>query len=246
MFSNVIYKLSTFSDYSSISYNQDDTFTFIKSLSDFNLVPSIYQEILPNGSLSRRLHFLGNNGLLIMINSGRIDIQLTSDKKEGFDKEAISSIKEIFIKIYNCIFSLWGEIVSNPNRLAWYTSCVYFEITENQKADYRNRFLKEISFFKEDRLDDIKIGSGQYNKKGEEIKIYKYQDLNEKINIITTINRIEENLDSDAPIDGYRIDYDINTWQNNKRNRFSCENIETFMNISTDLQQKLDEEFLHE
>ena len=239
MFSNVIYKLSTFSDYSSISYNQDDTFTFIKSLSDFNLVPSIYQEILPNGSLSRRLHFLGNNGLLIMINSGRIDIQLTSDKKEGFDKEAISSIKEIFMKIYNCIFSLWGEIVSNPNRLAWYTSCVYFEITENQKADYRNRFLKEISFFKEDRLDDMIV---RYATR----KDANIQDLNEKINIITTINRIEENLDSDAPIDGYRIDYDINTWQNNKRNRFSCENIETFMNISTDLQQKLDEEFLHE
>ena len=240
MFSNVIYKLSAFSDYSSISYNQQDIIEIMQKFNDLNLVPSVFQEVLPNGALSKRMQFVGNNGLILfIINSGRIDIQITSEKKEGFSKDEIPNIKTKIISIYDDLYTILDKLASDPNRLAWYTSYIYFELIDLQKEQYRNRFLKDISFFNDGRLDDMVVRYA--TRKETDIDA-----LKEKINIITTINRIEDFIGPDSPVDGYKIEYDINTWQGNKKNRFTTTNVETFINISMNYQEKLNKEFIYE
>ena len=47
-------------------------------------------------------------------------------------------------------------------------------------------------------------------------------------------------------VDGYRIDFDINTWQENRKNRFYNEDIKAFVEKSIAFQKCLEEDFIYE
>ena len=45
-------------------------------------------------------------------------------------------------------------------------------------------------------------------------------------------------------MNGFKIDYDINTWQGNRRNRFEVESFSEFVERATEIQKALNEEML--
>ncbi len=67
---------------------------------------------------------------------------------------------------------------------------------------------------------------------------------NERINVVTTISRYFNNVAPDKEVDGFQIDYDINTWQGNRRSRFDDKSIEVFAISALEIQDTLNKDIL--
>ena len=233
MIANVILRLSCFSDYSVLSYNKDDVISILSTINELNLAPSLIQEVLPNGQVSQRMQFVSQNGLLVItIGTGRIDIQRSSDEKAGFASENLNSIGGDLNSLMLSILSIFSSRVSLPNRLAWFSTKMYYDISEEEKKEFRDKFIKRLSFFDENRLDDMTV---RYGAK----RIITIGDRQEKTNVLTTINQFSS-VGNAIDIDGYQIDYDINTWQGNRINRFRDNDLFLFIENAIAIQQELD------
>ncbi len=233
--SNIVYRLSCFADYSQIKYNNTDVIAVLKAFDKVELTPRAVQEIVPLGGVSSRMQFTGQGeSLSINIAGDRIDVQITAKEKRGFNDKEVelveSNLKEYMAKV----LSIFGDRIPLPYRLAWFTSFVYFELSSDEKASYRNKFLQEIDFFKENRLDDISVRYGARR----DLSI---NGVAERFNILTTINEYVSMFGIENEIDGFQIDYDINTWQGNRKNRFKLEDIYAFISEARKLQNELNQ-----
>lgn len=235
---NIIYKLSSFADYNILDYNKDDVIKILGAFDDPTLAPGIATEIRVDGLVKQRMQFTAQNGLFQMaVNSGRIDIQLVSNEKYGFLSEKLPVIKKQLTDSLVRLYEIFGSRAPIPHRLAWNTSYVYFEIDDNEKNEYRNKFLRELDFFKENRLDDTVIRyAGQ--------RISAIGSTNERVNVLVTINSYVTDPGIDIEINGFKIDYDINTWQGNRRNRFEVKSFSEFVERASEIQNALNEEIL--
>lgn len=236
--SNIVYKLSSFADYNDLDYNKEDVIKILNSFDDPTFAPSVVSEIRADGSVKQRMQFTAQNGLFIIaINSGRIDIQRTSNEKSGFPAEKLPEVKKCLMESLTKLYDIFGSRVSIPSRLAWNTSYVYFDITDEKKEAYRNKFLKELDFFKENRLEDTVIRyAGQ--------RVVSISAENERINVLATINSYISDPGTDIEVNGFRIDYDINTWQGNHRNRFEIGSFAEFVDRAIEIQSALNKEVL--
>lgn len=240
MISNITYRLSCFSDYSLLAYNKKDVIAILEKFDELDLAPTIAQEIQQDGTVSQRMQFLANGGsVFIAIHSDRIDIQLTSNDKAGFSCDKAEQVKNDLCKYMSRLFEVYSDRISDSYRIAWFTSYIYFEIDKKQKEVYRNKFIKELPFFMENRLDEFlaRYGARRSVDIGGNL---------ENLNIIATIQQYATNMGPDKVVDGFKIDYDINTWQFDKRNRFSPKAFEPFSDAALKLQKELDKEVLPE
>ncbi len=238
MVSNITYRLSAFSDYSLIAYNKDDVIKILSDFTDVILTPVVISEMLTGNTVSQRMQFLAQNGLLIItIFSERIDIQITSNRKDGFQPEEVEDVKQKIGQYMNLILNVFSDRVSPPHRLAWFTSYVYFEQSDEEKNAYRNKFLKELNYFKTNRLDDTIARFGAR-------RTVEICGREETLNVLLTINRHILDQGTDMEVDGYKADYDINTWQGNRVNRFSIDDIKDFIEQAFIQQKALNEEVL--
>lgn len=235
---NIYYKLSCFGDYSSITYNKSDVIRVLGEFDNPTFAPSVIQEIAPSGTVSQRMQFSTQNGLFVInINSTRIDVTVTSAKKNGFSGHEKSKAKDDLYESMVKILDIINDRVDKPNRLAWNLAYTVFDLTEEEKTKYISKFLKPIDYFKEDPLDDVLI---RYSTRKE----YALGDQQERINILTTIVNFISAPETVDEIKGFKIDYDINTWQDNKKSRFEPKTIKAFIEKSIEIQNKLNEVML--
>ena len=97
-FANIECKFSSFANYNELDYNKDDVIKVLSAFEDPTIAPGIISEIRTDGIVKKRMQFVAQNGLfLIVINSDRIDIQLTSNEKMGFSKESLVDVKETLV-----------------------------------------------------------------------------------------------------------------------------------------------------
>lgn len=135
------------------------------------------------------------------------------------------------------VYQLFDEVIPMANRVAWFVSYVLFEIDDDEKQEYINRFLKKPTFYQSNCTDDLLVrfsGRSEYNLAGRK----------EIINVITTISRLLSSPGAPIEVDGYKIDFDINTWQENRKNRFDCSNIENFISVACEYQNNLEADFI--
>lgn len=234
MVSTILYRFTTFADYVNLSFSQQNMKKLLDVFADENLIPSVMKEPMPDGRVAQRLR-LGAASQLISVSlfSGRINIEMLSDKKEGFGTEqqlVIDTMDKYIKKIY---YAFENEI-QDAYRLAWGVKNVYFEIDEQERKAYRNRFLKENTFYEDCYTDEFMaqyVGARQ-------VQINNRQ---EKMNILTTISRWfpDSGLGNAASVDGYGVDFDINTHQAQHKNRFSADVFRQFMNVAVELQEEL-------
>lgn len=238
MVSNITYRFSAFSDYSMITYNKDDVIRILNDFEGVNLAPAIVQEIMPLGISNQRMQFMAQNGLLLItISSERINIQITSDRKEGFTTDEISDIKDKMVSYMCKLTDIFSDRVDLPYRLAWFTSYVYFDQSEEEKKKYRDKFLREIDYFVNDRLDDMVARYGAQRK----VSISNQEEL---LNVIFTVNRHIQDKGTDMEVDGYKSDFDINTWQGKRISRFEKNTYKEFIEKSIEEQMKLKDEVI--
>ena len=194
----------------------------------------------PNGEVSQRMQFtiqFKDKVTTIIIADDRIDVQVDSRGKNGFNSELRPEIKKNMLLYMQNILELFSDRTALPYRLAWFTSYIYFEVSNEEKVRFRNKFLCELDFFKTNRLDDM---IARYAAK-RDITI---KGNNERINVVTTISRYFNNVAPDKEVDGFQIDYDINTWQGNRRSRFDDKSIEVFAISALEIQDTLNKDIL--
>ena len=236
MISNVMVRLSVFADYSMLVYDRKDVVKIMECFDEYNLAPSQVMEVDLNGISVPRMMFVGlDNYFSIVIFGNRIDITRVSERKQGFDSDEIADIKTLFVKTYDRLYDIFGKRIPIPYRLAWFTNYVYFEINAEQRRAFRDRFLNRIDFFEENRLDDMLAKYGTRRKE-------KINDQDEQINVLTTLKRWEANSGIEQIADGYCMELDINTWQNNRVNRFQSKDVDVFMDIAENYQKNVKEE----
>ena len=237
MVANIFYKLTCFADYSPLTYNKRDIINVMNAIDEFDLSPSLLQEIDGNGA-SQRMQFTGNNGgLLISVGSERIDIQLSSNRREGFTNEEVEKVQKALLYCMTKLYEVFGKRVPLPYRLAWNTAYVYFDIDQNKKEEYRDRFQVKNPFFSKNPLEDMVVRYGARR----DTVIGGRDD--EKVNIITTIGRFLTSI-GDNEVDGYQIEHDINTWQMNRINRFTGNDIVEFIKKAYKIQLDANESVL--
>ena len=110
-------------------------------------------------------------------------------------------------------------------------------MSEDEKQKYKSKFIKEIEFFKESPLDEVLV---RYASRKE----YSINERSELINVLTTVSSVVNNTGTDNETTGYRIEYDINTWQGNKKSRFENVEIKAFISQAIEIQKALDMEFI--
>ena len=239
MIANISYKLSAFADYTDISYTSENVLKIITALKEMDLLPGVVQEILVDGNASRRIQLTSVNGdLVVTIFSSRIDAEITSLNKSGFaDKERKELIPQL-CGIIRTLFEVFGETIPIANRLAWFVSYVNFEIDAEEKKSFREAFLKPISFYESNATDEFMV---RYSGR-EQVQLDNFE---ETLNILTTITRFLANQGTNVEIDGYKIDFDINTWQKNRKNRFDGNTVISFVEKATEFQEKLEADFIN-
>ena len=240
MISNIIYRLSCFADYAQLTYNKKDLIRILDEFDEEKIEPTLFPEVHPNGEVSQRMQFTiqsKDKVITIIIASDRIDVQVDSREKNGFNSELRPEIKKDMLLYMQKILELFRDCTALPYRLAWFTSYIYFEVSNEEKVRFRNKFLYELDFFKTNRLDDMIARYAAMR----EITI---KGDKERINVVTTISRFFNNAGSDREVDGFRIDYDINTWQGNRRSRFDDKSIEVFAISALEIQDTLNKDIL--
>ena len=240
MISNISYQLSCFADYSFMEYNKEDVVKLLEGFKFIELVPHLVKEINPNGSVSQRMHFTAEDKLgqyQIFLNSERIDISITSIIKTGFTESDIPKISSILEKILSNIYSIYGKKFSLPYRLAWTTDYVYIDNTDEEKSAYKNKFLREIRFFKKNPSKDMIARFATQRK----VVINKRP---ENLNVLATINYVVFESSHELKFEGYKINYDINSSQWDRNNRFDLMSVSGFIKIAIKLQKEINKDIL--
>jgi len=240
MIANVVYGLSVFSDYANISYSNENILEIVSEFekNKLKLLPSIFHEVRPNGMVEERMQFFSEDkAIVIFIYSDRILLQSISSSKSGFKQREIEVLQKDLFKYITLILRVLSKRTSNPNRLAWVTSYINFDLSDEKKSLFKDKFLNKVSFFTKNPLDDLLV------------RYAAQRDLNvlgdvEKTNIVLTIASVLAGLGPKLDVDGYRIDYDINTWHGDKRSRFDSEKIKAFIEQAVVIQKQLDEEVI--
>lgn len=240
MISNISYKLSTFADYSNISYTSENMMKVMRAFEGLELLPGIAQEISADGNTSRRIQLTSANGALtITVYSNRMDAEITSLEKTGFSENEKEKLLPELCELIICMYDEFKQIMPIPNRLAWFTSYVNFELDGEKKKKFREKFIKPTHFYESNLTDEFMVRyAGREN--------VKINESEEKMNFITTISRWLTDQGTNMEVDGYRIDFDINTWQENRKNRFYNEDIKAFVEKSIAFQKCLEEDFIYE
>lgn len=240
MLSNISYKFSAIADFSSIQFNQDTLLKLLQGFAGENWVPNMMQMPTPNGYVTGGgiQLFSEQNNRNIALMPNRFDIQWSAEQKQGFSKEeqktAFKEMPEQLKKVY----AIFGDAIPEAMRLAWDVIYAYFEIDEETRKRFRDRFVKDTPFYTEHAVDEFATNYVART----EVDI---AGIKEPMNVVTNINRWFPEAGMGFRVDGYRIEFDINTNQWNKKTRFSPAMFDEFVAKSVEIQRLLEKEVLN-
>ena len=236
---NIFCRLAIFGDFESLEYSKENLFKAMNSFIE-PVTPRIVQEQHSDGSISQRMQLVLKNGMFVVtIASGYIDVQYTTNKKTGFESSDLPTVRKEMNNALKKVYTAFSNQVNKPCRLAWNTTYMCFDMTDEERDSYRNQFLVEPTFFKENRMNDTLIRYGCQ-------KTVPINYREEKINAIVTVTDSGVNLGSGVTVNGYKIDYDINTWQGDQNCRFDTDDLNEFVKKSAEIQKEMDDEMLPE
>lgn len=241
MVSNTVYRLVLFADYSNIVYSTENINSLNRMFSEeYRYFP--LKEILADGSPYNGIMLSGEVNLpIVKISSQRIDVVFGSDRLEGFDEEKQKNVKKIMVETLKKVYDTFDKVLQDGNRISWISSYVYFDQSEEEKNAFKRRFLRELECY-----NDISTSEFVARYAGLDHRVV--LDADEEINIVSTIKRRFPFGDEGfaAKVDGYDLDIDINTVVKNKRNRFSKNTFELFVDEVDEIQKKIAGEIFYE
>lgn len=239
MLSSIMYKLSAFADYSAIKYSQENVSRMLAVFSDRNFLPGMVMQTTPEG-VSQRIQLVNvEHTMLVTLLKERIDIEVYSNRREGFCEEDAARIRLEMADAMQRIYTLFEMSIPDAWRMAWNVDYAYFDISVDEKEAFRRRFLRELDFYRDCSTDEF---IAQYAG----VVPREIGSRREQMNALTTISRLYQESADGFAVDGYKIDLDINTHQSHRRNRFAGETMSEFIDRAVEIQHTLIEEIMHD
>lgn len=240
MVSNISYRLIAFADYSNIRYDNDTaallTSKFSEDQYNFSQIldPNAMGQLIPGFALVPGINI---NSPIITVFPGKIDIRVGSNRKEGFSTDEQITAGNILCDYFKRFSNCFGDKLQDSNRLALITEYVYFEIGNTEKGAFRDKFINAPACYDGKKTDEMVVKIF-----GKDRKTFNGRD--EDINFITTVDRWFPGggIGMTASVDGYRVELDLNTSPENKKNRFEASAIPEFV----EQMQKLKAEVIKE
>lgn len=229
------YRISVFGDFMDISPTSDNMMFLIEAFKEYNLVPSLFQEVKSEDAamppvLLQRIALVPNqeNNISeesITILSNRInyncniivDIQLTDQYKKIINEKAY--------KAFNIIFKKFNK---KATRLALNTESLIVGLSDAEAVDFMSLYTNPISLYNSQAMTEWGI----------HLTAQKRDYINnqeEVFNIITNIGKADlfkqekENVKQDK---GFIVNIDINTIAENTSQRFMSEDIPGFIDVT--------------
>lgn len=239
MIANIMCRYSLFADYSNISISAKNIELLLREFNDEKMIPEKINGTNTLGQMIPYIHLSSeDDSSFIDVLPERIDVTYISKRLDGFSESEYETIQERIPLQINKLYSAFHNSLQDSNRLAWYTEYVFFDIKDEEMLGFRNRFLKEQISFIADPSDEF---SARY--------VWKSQTeicgRKEEINLLATVNRHKQQFGM-TPVDGYKISFDINTFWENKKNRFNADSSTPYIRVARDYQLKLQEDILGE
>lgn len=121
--------------------------------------------------------------------------------------------------------------------MALITEYVYFEIGIEKRKAFRDKFIRVPKYYENKKTDEVVVKLFGRDK----IDI---NNKDEDINIITNVDRWfpGSGIGMTASVDGYRVEFDLNTSPENKKNRFTEESLPVFVEKMQDIKALLSKE----
>ena len=232
-----MYKVSAFGDFTDIEPTPENMLFMVNSFKDYNMIPSIFQEMnmsitpqqIPVSVPLQRLSIVSSDSTeKILISSNRLDYEILS-----FDQKKLTKINEDNERILNSFKIIFNYYKKSSNRLALNTGSYIVNIDDRITKKFLSNFSNPIEFYKKDILDEW--GTRLMIK--DDISIC---GKSEKLNVITNINKAKIiNQETNMISDGFQIDIDINTIGENSILRFNADAFEEFINAANLLKNKI-------
>jgi hypothetical protein len=230
MFSELVYNVSVFGDFSSIIPTPESVIKMTQSLSKYNMIPTTFQEIqitpLPGviSSPQDRLQMLSkDNQLTVIFGANRIDINRNAETEGGFDKNKMNDYNKIAMDI----LELCVDDKIRYDRIALNTISILSELTRQQSEVLLKKIQPSIDYYSS--INEITLRVNKQNT----LKIA--NNSNELINFILNFQRVSGQMvfgNKAIPLENdFVVSFDLNTNPINKTQRFSSNDVLTFLEL---------------
>jgi hypothetical protein len=233
MISDIIFQISVFGDFTSITPSDTTISTMITNFKDYGLLPALFQEnnlnLSPDPSLSKfettsRLSMISvEKKLNVMFASSRIDISKTSaDLTAHLMNEDLTVLLDLLRKATE------GHSFT---RIALNTT----SMLSNPSEDIIRKLQPSLAFYSDpneltvrlNKREDISVGNGSI------------ECANTIITIQKTIGQLLLNNQPVSIDHGILIQFDINTLAENSSSRFSSEQAKGFVSSAEEIRQSI-------
>jgi len=223
MLTNISYKVSAFADFSMLEPAPATVIDLLQDFTDYNLMPAVTDNLqIGSMTMPNFVFALEQNYKKIAIFNNRIDFLCIAKESEGFNNENIHQMTNQASDIIGRVLSKCGD---KSHRLGIYKEFILYKLNSEKNKLFTKEKFGFIPYYKDSEI----IECGLRTVARECIKIQ--DNMEELCNIITTLNRISGLEDpQQTAIDGYKIDFDLNTYQGNTTARFEKESLISFCN----------------
>ncbi len=242
------YQATIFGDIENIEPTPDTIKTVIDLFIDKGLIPTTAYELVASAGAATvvpraRLALADSNGeWTINFLSTRIDIEKRSTERHGENLGELNEFCDEAVSLFEKITSEFGK---KANRIALITDFLLEEMSEGTFSTVYSKLFRTPKFYGDNP-------PFEWNWRVVSNHQVTLENLNETLNMITSINRGKGNLQLENEIkllDRVRLHIDINTIPDNKEHRFGSNHTGSFYNQAVELHGVLFsevEEFIHE
>ena len=229
------YQASVFGHFEDIAPVQNTISKTLDLLGPKGFLPSTFQEITPRGQAIRLRFATADNEWAINIGSERIEVAKNPLPPNG---ENMGTAEEFSKEVSALMNSLLQAFAKKGNRLSLITKGFLHEMSASKMVEIFKALF-------------IPFGPYQENLPYEwNSRFVMKNDINleqqETINVITMINRVSGRLFTGLAtdinvlgIDRIKVDFDINTFQENKEPRFGIDSLDPFFASANAIRNKI-------
>lgn len=223
MLANISYKVSAFVDFTNLEAEPKTVIDILQEFSDYNMMPAVADAFeFGNMPVPKLAFAMERNQKKIMIFNDRIDLLSVASTESGFTAEEIEQMTAQAADIMGRLFQKYER---KSYRLAIYKEYMLFKLTKEESSTFAKEKFGYIPYYRDS--DIVECSSRVVARENIEVQAGK-QEL---CNMITVINRVNfermEGLQA-VMMDGFKLDFDLNTFQGNAVPRFEKEDIISF------------------
>jgi hypothetical protein len=235
----VRFQSAFFADMRDVTPTPDNISFFLKTFSDRQFLPDIFQEITPEGPKNRVGLASQDNEWMIQITNDRIIVQ---KNLLDFNSDKFGTVEDFSKIAFDLACPILQNFSKKVHRISLISGCVTDPISDEAMQSVYLNFFRPTEFYQSNQISGWRT----------QLVCLKSIPINnihhEKINAISTLTWLKDNpvlvgimpfFDLAILHNRVLIEFDINTHQSKKEPRFTCDSIKdiykSFVEINASL-----------